>query len=347
MRMNQTIANLPIYVISLNRPEYQIRRDFMQKQMADRGLNFEFVNATDGRLPLSAADINLMGGENMLQRYEGRVTGGTVGCTISHLRCYKKLLASHHPYALILEDDALLLDDFIPVLHAVLKHPKKWNQIRLGYWGIFANEPFGATHANTIDKHTILINVFLRNQLNLKEPVEKGPYHLGIAAMPLGGGHGYLITREGSEFALKHYPAIPPIPIDYIMGNFPMPHQFIVSPTIVTPLPLTSSTTHRFQPGNTIFTLIGTSTKQAPSIGSTQAGTKPKVRRNLSILPFKRILGRTQRSIRSLLQSLLTLAQINLLIKIFLTLSILFRFKKYTMITNIKLQKYQKEMHEI
>ena len=316
----------------------------MQKQMAGLGLDFDFVDATDGRLPLSATDIDLMGGEKMLRRYEGydHLTGGAIGCTISHLRCYKKLLSSHHPHALILEDDALLLDDFVPVLNALLKHPRKWNQIRLGH---------AVTHKRAevmpfFGKGAAPLNIFLRHRLIPDGPTANSPYYWGPAAIALDLTHAYLITREGSEFALKHYPAIPPMPIDNLMSHYPMPRQFVISPVIAEQNALSKSAIAIWE-GNTRFTLIGANAKQTSSIDSTQAGTKLKIE-DASLPSLK--VNSAKSGIKALLNLLLSSKQkdtlMRILFKFFYTYS-LFYAKGYTMITGIKLHTYQKKMHKV
>ena len=223
----------------------------MKKQMAKLGLKFEFVDATDGRRPLAAAEIDLMGGEKMLRRYEGEdsFTGGAVGCIISHLRCYKKLLASRHTRALILEDDAAFAKDFIPMLDALLSASFRWNHIRLGHIFIPKDSPI-------IGKNIFSINIFSRRRINTEKPTEGKSYYWGPATVNFHGTFAYLINREGCEFALKHYPAIKPTHIDVgMMSCYPMPYQFIVSPSIVGCMDIDKGSINWMIPGNEAFVL--------------------------------------------------------------------------------------------
>ena len=325
-----TLAKLPIYVIGLKDPEHQPRRDAMQKQMAALGLKFEFVDATDGRHPLSAAEIDLMGGAKMLRRYEGddNLTGGVVGCTISHLRCYKKLLASTHPCAVILEDDAEFTDDFISVLNALLKTPEKWNQIRLGH---AKSHPYQDVMP-LFGKDTFPLNLFLRRRLKPEQQTAKSAYYWGVAATVLDLTHAYLISREGCEFALKHYPAIWPMPLDDLMSYYPMPYQFVVSPAIAAQNTLTQSAVANWGYGkqheknrqrNKEFILM-----EAGQGGTTQTAAKPKS--DSGTPPTQQPKNKIKSAVKFLLKLLLTssqmktLAEKNTLVRLSFTYALLF-----------------------
>ena len=317
----------------------------MKKEMAKLGLKFEFVDATDGQRPLSAAEIDLMGGKKMLRRYEGDhyLTGGAIGCTISHLRCYKKLLASPYPCALILEDDAVFKKDFMPVLRSILNIPQKWNQVRIGYlWSSMGVPPF-------VGKNVLPNNMFLRRRLSIEGPTENGPYYWGTAAIGLYQTHAYLINRVGSEFALKHYPAAPPMPIDSIMSNCPMPFQRAVYPRVALQDGSYRSATWRLHPENKTFTL--SSREQALSHGSVSpAETGAK---NESSPPARNLSRKGKFGMKALLKSLLsakfqkTLAKNCILEKMSFTFFVFFGFRGYTVSTALKLKKNQKKMRRI
>lgn len=78
------------------------RREKVVKQCVINKLNYELINAVDGRtLP---ADILTL----ITHDYPRcALTQGEIGCALSHLLTYARVVAEGLPYALVLEDDAL------------------------------------------------------------------------------------------------------------------------------------------------------------------------------------------------------------------------------------------------
>ena len=226
--MKDALADLPIYVINLNTPKYRVKREFMQKQLDDLGLAFEFLDATDDRQTLTAEEIDLLGGKEMLFKYVNNpdTPQGSVGCIISHFRCYKKLLTSSHPYCLILEDDAVLLADSLVVLRNLLQQEKEWNLIRLGYIIPSTRDQlfFG--------KSTFPLNFLACRRLALDSGlVNPRSYYFGALAFDIKNTHAYLISREGAKLALNNWTASIQH-LDITMNLAPLPHQFAVMPSI-------------------------------------------------------------------------------------------------------------------
>lgn len=103
-------SDWPIFVISLK--DAASRRATISQQLCDCGLNFEFIDAIDGRAgmpPEHEGDIDRPGTET----YFGRpLSDGEYACALSHLAVYRRILADRLPGAIILEDDAILGDGF-------------------------------------------------------------------------------------------------------------------------------------------------------------------------------------------------------------------------------------------
>lgn len=107
---------MKVFVINLERsPE---RRLFMRKQFDVLGLSYCFFNAVDGRL-LSGEEVNLSCNQRWLKRLAGRaVNKNEIACALSHVYLLRKIVNENIPYALVLEDDAIL----DPRLPKVLAH---------------------------------------------------------------------------------------------------------------------------------------------------------------------------------------------------------------------------------
>lgn len=71
---------------------------------------------------------------------------GSIGCSLSHIKLWEKLLYSDQDYFLILEDDAFpnyeenLINDINSYLNKVTETDKKWDIIYLGYSKSFINK---------------------------------------------------------------------------------------------------------------------------------------------------------------------------------------------------------------
>lgn len=68
-------------------------------------LDIEFVDAVNGRLLTSKQKDKYFDLNSFFRRIRRHIRDGEIGCTLSHLQCYKTFLKSHHNNCLILEDD--------------------------------------------------------------------------------------------------------------------------------------------------------------------------------------------------------------------------------------------------
>lgn len=98
--MNQ----IPTYLINLARSHD--RKVAMQEQLTHLPqLDLSIVSAIDGAT-LSNTDLNIAYNSKKAMQFLYRdMTPPEIGCALSHMECYRTLLASHSPFALILEDD--------------------------------------------------------------------------------------------------------------------------------------------------------------------------------------------------------------------------------------------------
>lgn len=102
--MKSFIVNLPK---DKKRKEYII--DIVDKYPI---LDYEFVDAVYGK-ELSIDETNsLFDTSTAYKRYGRNLNPGEIGCTLSHFKCYRKLVDENIPYALILEDDITIIRDF-------------------------------------------------------------------------------------------------------------------------------------------------------------------------------------------------------------------------------------------
>lgn len=91
------------------------KRKHMVAQLKRLGVqNYEFIEAVYGKdlTPEFIAD-------NVYDYPACALTPGEIGCSLSHIGIYKNMISENIPYAMILEDDVILPDDFLDMLEAI------------------------------------------------------------------------------------------------------------------------------------------------------------------------------------------------------------------------------------
>lgn len=102
---------MKIFVISLKTSE---RRKRFNAQMEKLNLPFEYFDAVNGK-ELSAKEVSEHCDEEALNANPKWLNRGAIGCALSHLHLYKKMVALDIEKAIIIEDDMVLTDDFAAI----------------------------------------------------------------------------------------------------------------------------------------------------------------------------------------------------------------------------------------
>lgn len=98
------------YIINLETSS--TRREYMEHLFSPYSFfNINFISAVDGRKMVENEKEKLFDEELCVKRYGRILNAGEIGCTLSHRKCYEKLLLSSNEYALILEDDIAFIRD--------------------------------------------------------------------------------------------------------------------------------------------------------------------------------------------------------------------------------------------
>lgn len=98
------------YIINLKTSP--ARKEYMQQLLSTyHQLDFQFIEATDGRV-LTEDELNDCYDRKIsLARYGRKVNPGEIGCTLSHYRCYRKIAEGTDDFVLMLEDDISIVGD--------------------------------------------------------------------------------------------------------------------------------------------------------------------------------------------------------------------------------------------
>lgn len=184
---------LPIWMINLDRATE--RRAKMEAQFEAMGLTVTRVPAIDGKA--EAARLATMADMPGFAKLMGRPPlSAELGCYLSHLEVWQRLVDSGAEVGLVLEDDVVFHDDFLPAIRAALTVSDQWDMLKL-------------------------------NRIRAKIPVRQGRvgnWSLNAYLGPATGFGAYLLKRD---LALRLLPAMLPIrlPVDYEATRF-FEHDF-------------------------------------------------------------------------------------------------------------------------
>ncbi len=144
-----------------------------------------------------------------------------IGCYLSHIECARRLLASEHSHALILEDDVLLAPQTRAVVEAAIERASEWDILRLSTVNHGRKFPYAPL-------------------------VEE--YNLAIALTREKGAGGYVINRRAAEVFLRR---LLPIRVAWDIA-FDVEHLYGLRSVFVTPLPIDQNTGQESQIQNDI-----------------------------------------------------------------------------------------------
>lgn len=140
-KMSGSTAGLPpIWVLNLRRSAD--RRQYVSRHLRELGLDFELIEACDG-CELSREELStLYDPAAAVRELSCELTPGAIGCALTHLRVYRRMVEEQIPCALILEDDVVIQPACIEMLRRRDRFPPDWELILLGsssgpasFWG--------------------------------------------------------------------------------------------------------------------------------------------------------------------------------------------------------------------
>jgi glycosyl transferase, family 25 len=120
--------SLRTWVINLDRAPDRLAR--VRAQLEGLGLPFERLPAVDARAftPEQAAALDAPA---YRRKHGMEPLGGELGCYLSHVAVMQRFVASSAEFALVLEDDVLLTERLPTALQGLLKHPGRWDMVKL------------------------------------------------------------------------------------------------------------------------------------------------------------------------------------------------------------------------
>jgi glycosyl transferase family 25 len=107
-----TRTDIQTFIISL--PKDAHRREQLGQQCQNLAMPFSVIQAVHGK-SLSSQELDASyDRDKAIALFNRELSKGEIGCALSHLSIYEKMIAEDIPYALVLEDDARIFDDELP-----------------------------------------------------------------------------------------------------------------------------------------------------------------------------------------------------------------------------------------
>lgn len=124
--------NAPIFIINLERSTQ--RRSVLEKRLTELGLDYRFVAATDGS-KLTPDEQSLPDRHIRSKFARTPLTNSEIGCYLSHMKLWRRIIESKLDWAVIMEDDLLIEESLPNILDKIGKLTIAWDLIRLA--GLF------------------------------------------------------------------------------------------------------------------------------------------------------------------------------------------------------------------
>lgn len=197
--MENILQAIPVFVVSLK--SAADRRAALKSQLDSLGVQFEWFDAIRG--------------DELSQQYRqqvnpaGNMSPGQLGCYLSHIHIYEKIIAQDMPVALILEDDAVL-------------QPSVKNLIKAGCLNLDFDYCFLGSDDRG-DANYVYYDSAKPNPLSTQHvafPLSSGPYCTHAYFITLEGAKKRLSCAYPARSAIDHYHYLPYQP--RLMATIPM-----------------------------------------------------------------------------------------------------------------------------
>lgn len=108
-----------MYTNVINLASSETRRKAMTSSLSLAGVSFELIEAVDGR-GINPTEFDSYDDRAAKLRHGRSLSGGEIGCYLSHIAALKRFVASGKPVGLILEDDIHFTADVQPKIMEIL-----------------------------------------------------------------------------------------------------------------------------------------------------------------------------------------------------------------------------------
>ncbi len=143
------------YLINLEKRQDRLKNFIENIETYLQDIQIEKINAVDGSiLDLNNVDLKKNINPWNFKNLKEKTLRGVIGCCLSHLNCYKKIIESNDKYAIIFEDDCVFIKNKETNANNFLKNlpiPENFGIIWLNDWD-------NSIDANFINEYYYLVN---------------------------------------------------------------------------------------------------------------------------------------------------------------------------------------------
>ena len=130
-----------VFVINLKRDS--LRRELSEKKFRENNVEFEFIDGVYGK-DLTKNELEALVDFNSAKKYYKRnISLGEIGCSLSHLKTYQKIVDDNLDGAFVFEDDILISSDIKNIINAIHSNIDKLPQniwLGLGHSYLYTNK---------------------------------------------------------------------------------------------------------------------------------------------------------------------------------------------------------------
>ena len=109
------------------------RLEQITKQCSKFHIEFERVSAIRGDSLSAEQKSKIYDSSANQKKYSKLLNDGEIGCYLSHVACWNKIITDELDYALILEDDAILSNDLTAFIGHISHLSPNWDYIKLSH----------------------------------------------------------------------------------------------------------------------------------------------------------------------------------------------------------------------
>ena len=128
---------MKVFVVSLTRADK--RREFINAHLSSLGLDYEIIDAVD-YLELTPADYETLTDQEAVRK-NPYLSKGSIACSLSHIKIYKRMVQDSIDVSLVLEDDAQLPKNIKQLLAVVEGNIQQNEVIALSYFNHHDSKP--------------------------------------------------------------------------------------------------------------------------------------------------------------------------------------------------------------
>ena len=182
------LEEFKVYIVNLKHSTER-RKNILSELKKQNIKNFQIIDAIDGK-KLQDKDLKnfTCSSDKKYNSLGQKLTLSQIGCALSHIKIYKDFIKSDESYALILEDDAIFLDNFSYSLQKFIIKNFKYKK-----------------------------QVFLLSELKefVKQPIDTMKNYEVVKVTNAFFTHAYLINKEAAKSIMKFN-----FPIKTVADNF-------------------------------------------------------------------------------------------------------------------------------